>query len=113
WLSILAYTEFAGVSDHATQMTGMALDVSERKRAELQLHTNERKQAYLLTLSDALRTLTGAEEIQAAATRVLVSSSARCMCSTARSKTMPRANIISCGRIIPRKARRVLSAAIV
>jgi PAS domain S-box-containing protein len=71
WLSILAYAEFAGVSDHATQMNGMVLDISERKRAEIQLRTNERRQAYLLKLSDALRSLTGAEEIQAAATRVL------------------------------------------
>ena len=71
WLAIYGYTEFAGISDHATQMLGMAVDITERKRHEGQLRVAQVRQGYLLALSDALRPLTGAVEIQAAATRVL------------------------------------------
>jgi len=46
-------------------------DVIDRKRAEAALQKNEERQAFLLKLSDALRPLTDAEEIQAATTRLL------------------------------------------
>ncbi len=46
-------------------------DTTERKQAEEVLRKHEKRQAYLLKLSDALRTLSGANSIQEAATRLL------------------------------------------
>ena len=46
-------------------------DVTERKRAEERLRASEERQAFLLTLSDALQPLADAAEIQATTTRLL------------------------------------------
>ena len=46
-------------------------DISVRKRAEIALRESEEKKAYLLKLSDALRPLTDAVEMQGEAARVL------------------------------------------
>jgi signal transduction histidine kinase len=49
----------------------MFKDISQRKRAEIALRESEEKKAYLLKLSDALRPLTDAIEMQGEAARVL------------------------------------------
>ena len=46
-------------------------DTTERKRAEEALRVSEERQAYLLQLSDALRSLTGAKAIRTAASSLL------------------------------------------
>lgn len=46
-------------------------DVAERKQAERELRASVERQAFLLALSDALRPLAGAGEIQATTTRLL------------------------------------------
>jgi signal transduction histidine kinase/PAS domain-containing protein len=46
-------------------------DITERKRTEEALRTSEERQSYLLKLSDTLRTLTDATEIQYAAAHIL------------------------------------------
>ena len=46
-------------------------DITERKRSEAVLRESEERQAFLLKLSDALRSLDDPTEIQDAATRVL------------------------------------------
>ena len=47
------------------------LDITDRKRAEAALRESEERQAFLLRLSDALRPLDAAAEIQGEATRLL------------------------------------------
>jgi PAS domain S-box-containing protein len=47
------------------------VDITERKRAEDTVRENAERQAFLLTLSDALRTLSDPIDIQATASRVL------------------------------------------
>lgn len=46
-------------------------DVAERKRVERQLRESQERQAFLLSLSDTLRPLVDADQIQAATTRLL------------------------------------------
>ena len=47
-------------------------DISERKQAEAELLKNERRQAFLLKLTDILRSLSEEQSIQNAATRLLI-----------------------------------------
>ena len=51
-----------------THWINTALDIHDRKEAEEKVKGSEVRQAYLLTLSDALRSLSDATEIQATAT---------------------------------------------
>ena len=54
-----------------TEWIGAAHDVTGRKRAEAALRESEERQAFLLTLSDALRPLRDAGEIQRIAARLI------------------------------------------
>lgn len=68
WVSInVAPIEFDGQQ----AIIGVVQDVTERRQAEVALRRSEERHAYLLTLSDALRPLTSASEIKAAAARLL------------------------------------------
>jgi PAS domain S-box-containing protein len=71
WLAISAQTYFEGNPRRATRMVGTAIDISARKRTEDALRASEAHQAFLLRLSDALRTLADPLEVQAVASRVL------------------------------------------
>lgn len=53
------------------RILGSVVDITERKRAERVLRASEERQAFLLGLSDALRPLDAAAEIQGEATRLL------------------------------------------
>jgi signal transduction histidine kinase/CheY-like chemotaxis protein len=63
WISVTAQVQFAGGS-RAVRMAGLIGDITPRKRAEISLRESEERQAFLLTLSDALRPLANSIEIQ-------------------------------------------------
>ncbi|HTI33424.1 MAG TPA: ATP-binding protein, partial [Miltoncostaea sp.] len=71
WLSLAARGEFAGDPPRASQMLGMATDVTARRRAEEALRASEARQAFLVRLNDALRPLGRPGAIRQAAARVL------------------------------------------
>jgi signal transduction histidine kinase/CheY-like chemotaxis protein len=56
---------------HSARVAVIFKDISTRKRAEIALRESEEKKAFLLKLSDALRPLTDAVEMQGEAARVL------------------------------------------
>ncbi|WP_326522732.1 PAS domain-containing protein [Sphingomonas sp.] len=70
WVTVTARVSFDD-SGQPLRMAGTGLDVTEGKRTELALRENEERQAFLLRLSDALRPLGSAEEIQRTASRLL------------------------------------------
>jgi PAS domain S-box-containing protein len=71
WLAITGQATFAGNPPRAVRIAGMTADVTERKSLEVVLRGGQQQQAYLLKLSDALRTLTDPEQIQSQAARVI------------------------------------------
>jgi PAS domain S-box-containing protein len=70
WISITAQVHFTD-SHEADRMIGLIGDITQRKRTELALRESEERQAFLLTLSDALRPLADAIEIQETAARIV------------------------------------------
>jgi PAS domain S-box-containing protein len=64
WLAIHARATFAGHPRRAVRLTGVAVDVTDRKRIEEQ-------QGFVLRLSDALRPLADAKKIQGTAMAML------------------------------------------
>src|SRR5271163_1577473 len=70
WISVTAQVHFAD-GHEAERMIGLIGDITERKRTELALRESEERQAFLLTLSDALRPLADAIEIQETAARIV------------------------------------------
>lgn len=62
---------FYGFDGEAERMIGVMEDVTERKAVEQARREAEARQAFLLTLSDALRPLADAEDIRSAACRLL------------------------------------------
>ena len=70
WISVTAQVQFAGGS-RAERMAGLIGDITARKRAEIALRESEERQAFLLTLSDALRPLASSIEIQETAARLV------------------------------------------
>ena len=71
WVSIAARVTFAGDPPRATQMFGMATDVTARRRGEEALRASEARQRFLVRLNDALRPLGRPAPIRQAASRVL------------------------------------------
>ena len=65
WFEVFAYPT------GRDRLTVLYEDVTERRRAEDALRASEERQAFLLRLSDALRPLADAAEIQATTTRML------------------------------------------
>ena len=70
WISVTAQMQFPD-GRTADRMIGLIGDITERKRTELALRESEERQAFLLTLSDALRPLADAVEIQETAARIV------------------------------------------
>jgi len=70
WISVTAQVHFSD-GDAAERMIGLIGDITERKRTELVLRESEERQAFLLTLSDSLRPLADAIEIQETAARIV------------------------------------------
>jgi PAS domain S-box-containing protein len=70
WISVTAQVHFTDGRE-AERMIGLIGDITERKRTELRLRESEERQAFLLTLSDALRPLADAVEIQETAARIV------------------------------------------
>jgi PAS domain S-box-containing protein len=70
WISVTAQMQFPD-GRKAERMIGLIGDITERKRTELALRESEERQAFLLTLSDALRPLADAIEIQETAARIV------------------------------------------
>jgi PAS domain S-box-containing protein len=70
WISVTAQVPCAD-GYRADHMTGLIGDITERKRTELALRESEERQAFLLSLSDALRPLADAIEIQETAARIV------------------------------------------
>ncbi|WP_442756246.1 PAS domain S-box protein [Methylocystis sp. JAN1] len=68
WLSSLAEARGEGAD---MRLLGLLHDIDERKRNEVALRESEERQAFLLTLTDALRQILDPGEIQAAACRLL------------------------------------------
>lgn len=68
WISIFA----SRVGGEGSRLVNVVFyDITERKQAEADLRESEERQAYLLKLSDALRTLADPIEVQAVASRLL------------------------------------------
>jgi PAS domain S-box-containing protein len=72
WISVTAQVHFPD-GPSAGRMIGLIGDITERKRTEIALRESEERQAFLLTLSDALRPLADAIEIQETAARIVCS----------------------------------------
>ncbi|MGD0427637.1 MAG: response regulator [Candidatus Acidiferrales bacterium] len=70
WISVTAQVHFPD-GRKADRMIGLIGDITERKRTEIALRESEERQAFLLTLSDALRPLADAIEIQETAARIV------------------------------------------
>lgn len=62
---------FVGASLGDGTIAEYAIDIEDRKRAEAALRDREERQAFLLTLTDALRSLADPTKIKAAATKLL------------------------------------------
>ena len=70
-LAIRGELEFAGEPPRPVRLVGAAVDATVRYRAQREIEAAESQRAALLMLSDALRPLSDATEIQTAATRLL------------------------------------------
>jgi PAS domain S-box-containing protein len=89
WISVTAQVHFADGRE-ADLMIGLIGDITEWKRTELALRESEERQAFLLTLSDALRPLADAIEIQETAAASSVSTSRPIVWDTRKIAAMAR-----------------------
>lgn len=71
WIAINGQVLFDHHAHRAARVMGMGRDISDRKRAELGLRESERRHAFLLTFSDALRSLDDPVRIQTEGARLL------------------------------------------
>lgn len=71
WLAVIGQTFFAGTPPQAVRMAGVIANITERKQVEARLAATAARDQYLVRLTDTLRPLLNALEIEAAATRVL------------------------------------------
>lgn len=71
WIATLAQTQFAGDPPAPVCITGVCVDVTASKEAEEQLRALEKRQAFLLSLTDGLRGLADASAVRQEATRLL------------------------------------------
>jgi PAS domain S-box-containing protein len=70
-LHLKGRTTFFGQPRQAVIMQGVAFDVTERQREQDELRATQRRQTFLLALSDALRTLSDPLEVKRTASRML------------------------------------------
>ena len=71
WVVVTGRVEGGTDGRSAPAMFGTAADITDYKRSQQLLRSNEERQAFLLTLSDTLRSLTDPVAIAAAASRLL------------------------------------------
>jgi PAS domain S-box-containing protein len=73
WMFTFGQVKFTGegADRQPARVLGNVLDITARKYAERVLRTNEERQAFLLQLSDALRTLTDPDAIESEACRLV------------------------------------------
>lgn len=69
WISMTGQVVFEG--ETPKRMTGAVLDITHRKRIEAALRESEERHAFLLRLSDALRTVSEPDQIKLVASRLL------------------------------------------
>ncbi|MBV9355315.1 MAG: response regulator [Chloroflexi bacterium] len=71
WLTLMGRTHFDGEPRRPRRLVGVASDITARRRAEAALRESETRQAFVVRLADALRSLSDPVQIQETAARIL------------------------------------------
>ena len=71
WIAVSGRTSFEGSPSRPVRVDGVAMDITDRKRAEARLRAHARTQRFLVALGDALRPLDDAGAIMRTATGML------------------------------------------
>ncbi len=71
WLALMGRTQFDGDPRRPTRLVGVASDITARRRTEAALRESETRQAFVIRLGDALRSICDPVQIPETAVRVL------------------------------------------